>query len=114
MVAECDVGLLSLDRGLKTQNFPGKMLSYMDQGKPILASINPGNDLQDILEEHGAGLVCANGDDRGLEAHARRLVREDRLRQQMGSRARSLLEESFSVSRAARQILSSFDISVSS
>jgi glycosyltransferase involved in cell wall biosynthesis len=114
MVAECDIGLISLDRGLKTQNFPGKMLSYMDQAKPILASINPGNDLRDILEGHGAGLVCLNGDDRGLAAYARRLVREDRLRQQMGSRARSLLEEGFSVSRAAHQILGSFDMPVPS
>jgi len=106
MLDEFDVGLISLDRGLKTQNFPGKMLSYMDRGKPILASLNPGNDLGDLLERHEAGLVSMNGDDDRLEAQARRLLADGELRARLGRNARSLLEERFSVKSAARQILS--------
>lgn len=106
MLDEFDVGLISLDRGLKTQNFPGKMLSYMDRGKPILASLNPGNDLGDLLERHEAGLVSMNGDDNRLEAQARRLLADGELRAHMGRNARTLLEERFSVKSAARQILS--------
>jgi hypothetical protein len=48
MLSEFDVGLISLDHGLKTQNFPGKMLGYMYYSMPMLASINPGNDLKVI------------------------------------------------------------------
>lgn len=110
MLAEFDVGLISLGRGLKTQNFPGKMLSYMDQAKPILASINPGNDLKVIMEEHRAGLVCINGDDATFLDYARRLVGDDGLRRQLGKNGRQLLEEGFSVSGAARQIMSHFGL----
>ncbi len=106
MLSEFDVGLVSLDRGLKTQNFPGKILSYMDQSKPILASINPGNDLSDFLEKHDAGLVCINGDDDRFEAFARLLLEDEGLRRRLGCNARALLEDWFSVGRAARQILS--------
>lgn len=63
MLADIDVGLITLERNLKTQNYPGKMLGYMYHAKPILASINPGNDLRDILVTHNAGLVCYNGED---------------------------------------------------
>ena len=63
MLREFDVGLISLDRGLKTQNFPGKLLGYLYFAMPVLASINPGNDLRLVLEESGAGLVCENGSD---------------------------------------------------
>jgi glycosyltransferase involved in cell wall biosynthesis len=106
MLAEFDVGLISLDRELKTQNFPGKMLSYMDRGKPILASINPGNDLGELLEKHEAGLVCINGEDDRFERLARRLLTDRELRSRLGRNARALLEDCFSARRAARQILS--------
>ena len=55
MLSEFDVGLISLDYGLKTQNFPGKMLGYMYYSTPMLASINPGNDLKVILEDTRSG-----------------------------------------------------------
>ncbi|NLA41658.1 MAG: glycosyltransferase [Smithella sp.] len=106
MLSDFDVGLISLDGGLRTQNFPGKMLSYMDQAKPILASINPGNDLSDFLVKHDAGLVCINGDDDRFESLARRLLEDEGLRNRLGRNARSMLEDWFSVKRAARQILS--------
>ena len=109
MLSEFDVGLISLDRGLKTQNFPGKMLSYMDKAKPILASINPGNDLKALMEEQQFGLVCMNGDDALLARYARQLVHDANLRRCLGMNARSMLESIFSVSRAARQILSHFE-----
>ncbi|MFH2047074.1 MAG: glycosyltransferase family 4 protein [Pseudomonadota bacterium] len=108
MLSEFDVGLISLDYGLRTQNFPGKLLGYMYHSMPILASINPGNDLRDILEDKQAGLVCINGEDDKLAYNARRLLTDDNLRRKLGNNARTLLENTFSVSRAAEQILDHF------
>jgi glycosyltransferase involved in cell wall biosynthesis len=108
MLSEFDVGLISLDRNLRTQNFPGKLLGYMYHSMPTLASINPGNDLKEILEKHDAGFVCINGDDGLLVSFARRLAASDKLRREMGLNARALLESTFSVSRAANQILANF------
>lgn len=109
MLSEFDVGLISLDRRLKSQNFPGKMLSYMFHAKPMLASINPGNDLKEMLEANKAGLVCANGEDEIFANYARRLISDESLRRQLGINARNLLESTFSVSKAAEQILSHFN-----
>jgi glycosyltransferase involved in cell wall biosynthesis len=106
MVPQFDIGLLSLDRNLRTQNFPGKMLSYMDAGIPILASINPGNDLKSVVERGQFGLVSLNGDDSSLRTNALRLAQDPELRHQMGERGRVALESIFSVRRAASQILS--------
>ncbi len=106
MVSEFDVGLVTLNRDLETHNFPGKMLDYMYFGKPILAAVNPGNDLQDLIEEHGAGLVSINGEDDLLRDQALRLARDGELRQSLGRRSRRTLEEVFSAAKAAGQILS--------
>ncbi len=108
MIAAMDIGVISLDRNLKTHNFPGKMLGYMYHAKPILASINPGNDLLDILRTHEAGLVCQNGEDELFYNQALQLIKNPDLRMQMGINGRKLLESTFSVNAAASQILSHF------
>jgi O26-antigen biosynthesis N-acetyl-L-fucosamine transferase len=93
---------------LRSQNFPGKMLGYMYHALPMLASINPGNDLKAMLESAKAGLVCINGQDDTFASYARRLATDGNLRRQLGHNARALLESTFSVSKAAGQILSHF------
>jgi glycosyltransferase involved in cell wall biosynthesis len=108
MLSEFDVGLLSLNRRLTSHNVPGKLLGYMYWCKPTLASINPGNDLFQILEENQAGLCLPNGNDDGLYAAALRLANDPELRQRMGQNARKLLERQFSANAAAAQILAHF------
>lgn len=108
MLSEFDVGLISLDQRLKTQNYPGKILGYMSASLPILGSINPGNDLSDMLIEHEAGLCSVNGDDERLAAHALKLANDAVYRQRVGTNARRLLERYFSVSVCASQILGRF------
>lgn len=106
VVGEFDVGLISLARDLSTHNVPGKMLGYMLHGLPILASINPGNDLRDLIESAEAGLVSINGDDETLWKNARELLACDTRRDTLGRNAKALLRSTFSVHTAADQILS--------
>ncbi len=104
MLSEFDVGLLSLDRRLKTHNLPGKLLGYMYWGRPTLASINPGNDLFEILHNYQAGFCFLNGDDDSFCAAALKLANSPELRARMGSNSRKLLEQLFSVDAAVGQI----------
>jgi glycosyltransferase involved in cell wall biosynthesis len=105
-LSEFDVGLISLDRRLKSHNFTGKLLGYVMCGKPVLASINPGNDLMAFLQKADFGVACVNGDDEKLREAAIRLASDSLLRAEMGARARCLSETIFSVRGAAGQILS--------
>ena len=106
MLSQFDIGLISLDRQLKTHNFPGKMLGYMYFSMPILACINPGNDLKHIIEDSNAGLTCLAGEHNVFHEYAKRLVANPGLRREMGNNARAVLDKTFSVSRAVSQILS--------
>jgi glycosyltransferase involved in cell wall biosynthesis len=108
MLSEFDVGLITLDSKLKTQNFPGKMFGYMFHGIPVLASINQGNDLKETVESHEAGLVSLNGDDHLFYEHALELAENPKLRERLGRNGRTLLEKQFSVDKTAEQILSRF------
>lgn len=110
MLAEFDVGLISLDRKFKTHNFPGKMLGYMYCSKPILASINEGNDLQNIIEDYSIGLTSINGDDEKFYSNALKFITDDELRRLQGANGNMLLHKLFSVRSAANQILSHFNL----
>lgn len=107
LLAECDVGLISLDKRLKTQNFPGKMLGYLTCNLPLLASVNSGNDIAEVLEEWDAGLVCLNGEDDVLYDYARCLLDDVNLRSRLVTNGQRMLAEIFSVERASRQIVGS-------
>jgi glycosyltransferase involved in cell wall biosynthesis len=105
MLQTADIGLLTLHRDHKAHNFPGKLLGYLALGKPVLASINPGNDLADILHTAKAGLASINGQDDLLLEHATRLATDPMLRAEMGNHGRELLQSKFSVARAVDQIM---------
>ncbi len=106
MLAEFDVGLVTLDRRLKTYSNTGKILGYMRCGLPIVASHNPGNDLSDLLHASGAGLGSINGDDDLFRDNVLRLC-DPETRRVMGERSRQLLRNEFAVDRIAAQIVDS-------
>lgn len=101
LLAEVDIGLFSLARSHSTHNFPGKVLGYLVQGLPVLGSVNPGNDLEFVINEAGAGFVAINGDDEKLAQAALRLLKDASLRSYQGRAARNLLVSKFSVVSAA-------------
>ena len=105
ILAEIDVGLFSLSAQHTAHNFPGKLLGYMVQSLPILGSVNMGNDLLEVIEQHNSGFITINGDDKGLLNNAILLYKSCALRKQLGMNSYLLLEREFSVSVIAQSIL---------
>jgi len=106
LYAQCDVGLVALDTRHTTHNIPGKFISYMTYGLPVLASINPGNDLVAMIEKNGVGVVSTDGNSDTLARNARDLVdvwlKDDTLK----DRCRNLAESLFTPAVAVQQIVS--------
>ena len=103
MLSEFDIGLFSLHKDHTTHNFPGKLLGYMAQGLPILGSVNPGNDVINIIQDAGAGFVSVNGEDDILLRNAKQLISES-FRCQKGTNSSALLKNKFSVDAAISSI----------
>jgi glycosyltransferase involved in cell wall biosynthesis len=55
-----------------SMTIPGKVQSYLEAGLPILAMLD--GEGARVVEESGAGLVCASGDARGLAGAVLRLA----------------------------------------
>ena len=106
LYAQCHIGIVSLDPRHKTHNIPGKFLSYMQSGLPVLASINPGNDLVELIRKEGVGRCCTDQSMDTLYRIASELVNEVIAGNDgVSARCRALSANLFSPEAAARQIV---------
>ncbi len=104
LYAQCHVGIVALDPRHKTHNIPGKFLSYMQSGLPVLASINPGNDLEELINKEGVGRVCTDYSVDTLEQLAEELADKISSGKSPSGRCRALSAKLFSPGTAAKQI----------
>lgn len=102
---QCHVGLVALDPRHKTHNIPGKFLSYMQSGLPVLASINKGNDLFSLIENERVGHACTDASLDSLELAAKALVDDVVLKDGIKNRCKALASRLFSPSVAVKQIV---------
>lgn len=105
LYAQCHVGLLALDPRHKTHNIPGKFLSYMQAGLPVLASINPGNDLEGLIKNERIGKVTVDASVTSLKELALALMKEIATDSELPIRCKELAERMFSSEAAVKQIV---------
>ncbi len=105
LYAQCHVGVVALDPRHKTHNIPGKFLSYMQSGLPVLASTNPGNDLAELIHSEGVGRVCTDDSVDSLQRQAEELADEIAGNTIISGRCRALSAKLFSPEAAVRQIV---------
>jgi glycosyltransferase involved in cell wall biosynthesis len=105
LYAQCHVGMICLDGRHRTHNIPGKFLSYLRSGLPVLASINSGNDLQLLVEHNCVGRVSTDPLGHDLPALVAELVANELEDPQTGDRCIALSDTIFSVRAAATQIM---------
>lgn len=105
LLAQCHVGLIALDPRHTTHNIPGKLLTYLHAGLPVLARVNPGNDLEGLIRSESVGYVVAGEAPAQLHAYAELLADQRVARAGMADRGRALAIRMFSPSSVARQVI---------
>jgi len=108
LFAQCHAGLILLDQRHKTHNIPGKLVTYLQSGLPILALVNPGNDLIDLIPQYQIGIVYAGNDINKLSAGAVALKKQIEFDQKLTARCIDLAEHLFNSEVIANQILETF------
>lgn len=106
LLAQCFAGLIALDPRHKTHNIPGKFLTYLLAGLPVVARVNPGTDLEYLINSEGVGRAF---DDRSSDALCRfveEIADSPERHAVMASRGRALAASMFSPEQTVRQILS--------
>lgn len=60
LFAQCHIGLIALDSRHTTHNIPGKLLTYLQAGLPIIALVNPDNDLLEVVQKNRVGVAITD------------------------------------------------------
>ena len=97
LLANADVGMISLSKDFTIPNFPSRILSYMQISKPVFAVLDEATDMDECIAEAGCGISVRAGDTGAFVEGVRKLIRlEDKL-PEMGARGRRYLERYFNV-----------------
>lgn len=63
LCAQCDVGMVMLDKRFTIPNYPSRMLSYMQNAMPIFACTDKNTDVKQLIEEQAkCGKWCYSDD----------------------------------------------------
>lgn len=108
---ECDVGLIVLDPRFTIPNYPSRILSYMEYGKPVLAATDKVTDIKEMIKESGCGEWVWSGDGEAFVSKIREMAVSGIINE-MGMRGRKYAEKNFSVKRSV-SILENFNRSLS-
>ncbi|MFB0826595.1 glycosyltransferase family 4 protein [Chromobacterium violaceum] len=105
LYAQCSAGIVALDRRHKSHNIPGKFLTYMQSGLPVLANINAGNDLAKMIRDEQVGQVCESQQVSELVELTSKLLEQIESGVDFTGRCRSLFQREFAVEKTVSQIM---------
>lgn len=107
LYAQCDFGMVFLDSRHKTHNIPGKFISYMHYGLPVLACINEGNDLFDIINSESLGRVFFGVEAERVVSAVLEMVDDPNYVTEIPDNCRILAKDMYSSTIAVKQIAAS-------
>lgn len=109
LYSQCWVGLVLLDLRHKSNNIPGKFLSYLDSGLPVMAIVNEGNDLIKLIDDNEIGSSYVGSDIAELQVIVEELRQKIDVDKDMSLRCKQLANNLFSTKVAVMQILNAFE-----
>jgi glycosyltransferase involved in cell wall biosynthesis len=110
LYSQCSAGIVALDHRHKSHNIPGKFLTYMQSGLPVLANINAGNDLTKMIRDERVGQVCETNQVDELARNVDELIVTIDLDTGLAERCLRLFDREFAVDKAVRQIVSALTV----
>ena len=104
LVRCCDVGLIFLDHRFTLPNYPSRLLSYLENKKPVICATDINTDIGRIAEDNGYGYWCESVNPGDFTALIDKMLCSDR--KQMGERGYQFLKENYLVEHTYSVIMS--------
>lgn len=107
LYSKCVAGIVALNPEHKSHNIPGKFITYMQNGLPVLANLNAGNDLADVIRSYNVGQVCESNNIDDLIKLTELLLNQIDNDRAIFERCKELFSSRFSSELAVRKIINS-------
>ncbi|WP_262316600.1 glycosyltransferase family 4 protein [Lacticaseibacillus parakribbianus] len=90
-------------KGIKGVSCPSKFYGIAAAGKPVLAVLEPGAEVERLIREHRGGYLAAPGDYKQVAANIRQLLVAPAELPEMGKRSRAMLEDGLTKDASVRR-----------
>ena len=104
LIQECDVGLILLDHRFTIPNYPSRVLSYMEQGMPVIAATDRVTDILKMIKESRCGLTGYSDEMDVFINNIHQLAQNKEKRVVMGNNGRKYLEKNFDICYSIQQL----------
>ena len=98
------MGIISLDQKILFNNFPGKFYSYLESNLPILADINPSQEISKIIKRNKLGLISDPKNENDLVEKMEKFIKKDFCVKNLNTRYNRLYKKMFLTSSAYKKI----------
>ena len=105
VLATADLHLVPLRTGLGGMSVPSKIYSIFAAGRPVIASVDPGTEIERIVVESEGGIVVPPDDFESFISAVEKLIEDSEMLEEMGNKARFWLESCYSSKTVADSYL---------
>lgn len=98
----CDVGFIFLDSDFSIPNFPSRILSYMEQGKAILAATDEVTDIRNYIVENDIGLWSNSNTYENLVKNIEIIIENKELLEKYKNNSRKSFLKDFQVEKSVK------------
>lgn len=110
LLSQCFIGLVTLDPRHKTHNIPGKFLTYLIAGLPVLARVSQGTDLMKLINDERVGKAFDSSLSHPLREFIELLIDNQIEYELMSKNGILLAKKMFSSRNAVNKIMGSFPL----
>lgn len=100
LLGACDVGMAATVPGVTSFSIPTKIIDYLRAGLPVVAALEPGNEVAEIIARYGVGASVGFGSPAQFHQAAERLVTDPAAQRAARAGARPCLDEVFDIRHA--------------
>ena len=104
---QCDIGLITLNLDHSTHNIPGKFISYLLSGLPVVAITNQGNDLIEIINKNNLGVAFSSQKMGFIKENVLKFIHSFN-KDQVAVKCINFAKKNYSPQKAATQIINFF------
>lgn len=95
-IRQADIGLVTLVPGIYRYAYPSKTTAYLEQGRPIIAAVEPESELATTMEERSYGLAVPIGDVSAMADRFVELANDSHWKEPMNRASREAFDSEFS------------------
>jgi glycosyltransferase involved in cell wall biosynthesis len=96
MISKVDIGLVSLSKNIYKYGYPGKIMTYLEQGKPIISVLEKESEIVKLMEQNNCGFNISDLDPKNISEFLIKLAENKFWNSKMSQNAKKTYEKYFS------------------